>query len=67
MTHPGFIVTLADDLDTETALSVCELLRQIRGVVDVVPVQADTTITRMARLQADDEWRRRISALLATR
>lgn len=52
--HHGYVVTLAADLRADDAEPVITALRQIRGVVAVEPIVADTmTHVALARARTD--------------
>lgn len=48
----GFVVTLEEDLREDAAASTLEAIRHIKGVVNVIPIEADGPVRLAERNRA---------------
>lgn len=61
--HAGYIITLERDIREDDAQAITNAIGQIRGVIDVQPIIADSNLM-MAEARAVAEWRSKIIGVL---
>jgi hypothetical protein len=61
--HSGYQIILADDIREDDAEALIGALYMIKGVIKVVPIEADYDDV-LARCRRDSEWERKLLAVL---